>query len=631
MPGRAVLASCAAAALLAAPAAAAEGGLSLRAEPDRLVLGPDMRAAIEIEGSGDVPPTVTVNVGRVERLRPVARGRFVAEYVPPAERHPQVAIVAASSGDAWGWTAIPLVGRGLAIARSAPHARIHVTIGGASFGPVTADASGEARVPVVVPPGARFAYQRNKPLDLKIPPALHVHLALGRSEAPADAAHEIPLRAFVVSPSGTPRAGAPLRIEVSEGRVVALVETKAGSWEGKWQLEPGPAGAAKASATVADEPGLTAVVRLSRSAGRLAHLSAGPAAQRVVAAGETVPLRIAATDAAGNLTEAAAPMVEASLGQVSKLIPVAAGTWETRLTVPSQIGTARRLEIVARADGAEARTELAIAAGPPAHLDVHAESTALVADGGSAARVRVLYRDGFGNPADGPAPEVTTTRPAEIAAEPDGPGAWVVRYRPPRAWKNREDVLSLRAGGLEGSARLGIVAPERRLGVAGKAGLATASGGVHAPYGALEATYRFAWLPRELRFGLELGWFDRDRTDVAQVGDAAVAVRGRARYLPALCTARWEFGLGARQALWAGAGAGVAHVRSEVSTDGGPLALEQGVVPEVHAGAGWTLRRGHGWPFVEARVARHGDPQFEALRGSLTALLIAVGYRYDAY
>jgi hypothetical protein len=89
--------------------------------------------------------------------------------------------------------------------------------------------------------------------------------------------------------------------------------------------------------------------------------------------------------------------------------------------------------------------------------------------------------------------------------------------------------------------------------------------------------------------------------------------------------------VGARQALWAVAGIGGAHVRSEVSSDGGPSVVEQGFVSVFHAGVGWALRKGHGGPFVEARFARHGDPQFEALRGSLTALLVGVGYRYDAY
>ena len=201
----------AAAALLASPAAAAGGGLSVRAQPDRLSLGPDARAAIEIEGVGDSPPSLTVNVGRVERLRPAGAGRFVADYVPPAERHPQVAIVAASAGGAWGWTSIPLVGRGLAVARSAPHARIRVTIGDAAFGPVTADASGEARVPVVAPPGARASPTSATSRSISTPRCCTSTSRSGASMRRPMRAHDVPLRAFVVAPSGAPRPAAPLQ------------------------------------------------------------------------------------------------------------------------------------------------------------------------------------------------------------------------------------------------------------------------------------------------------------------------------------------------------------------------------------------------------------------------------------
>lgn len=630
MPRSATLASCAAAAVLASSQAAAGGSVSLRG-PDRLVLGPNARAAIEVEveGHGDAPPTLTVNVGRIERLRPAGAGRFVADYVPPAEQYPQVAIVAARAGGAWAWTALPLYGRGLALARSAPHARIRVTIGDVPFGPVTADATGEARVPVVAPPGARFAYHRDKPLDLEVPPVLHVHLALGRAAAPADAALDVPLRAFAVSPHGAPRAGAPLRVEVSEGRVVELAETGPGSWAGTWRLEPGRAGVASATATLADEPGLAAVAQLPRAPGPLARLAVQPDARRVTA-GDAVLLRIAATDAVGNPVEVA-PAVEATHGALSSLARVAPGTWEASLAVPKQLGALRRAGLVARAGAVEGRAELELAAGPAVAMEVAAEAPGLVADGGAAARVRVRLRDRFGNPAEAAAPEVTATRRGELAAEPDGPGAWVIRYRPRRAREDRTETVSVRAGGLAGEAQLAIVAPERRLGLAPKLGIAASSAGLLAPYGALEATYRSRWLDGRLALGLELGRFVHERTDAARVGDVALPIHGRARYLPALLTARWQARVRGRQSLWASAGGGLAHVGSEVSADGVPASLEQGLVPVVHAGAGWAVAMRRGGPFVEARLARHGDPGFDALQGSLTVLLGALGWRYDAY
>lgn len=629
--GRARIASLATAALLAAPIRTSGEGLALRAEPAVIVLSADARVEVEILAPGDAAPSLTVNVGRVERVRAAGSGRFVAEYLPPAEGHPQVAIIAAVAGDAWGWTVVPLVGRGIAIARSTPRAAIRVTIGEVSFGPVTADASGEARVPVVVPPGVRFAYHREKPLDLKVPPVPHVHLAVGRSRASADAAHDVPLRAFVVTPAGAPRAAAPLRVDVTEGRIEGFAEVAPGSWAGTWRLAPGRAGIATATAALLDEPEVTSQVPISRPAGPLARLAVQSALARIAAGAEgPVALRVLATDATGNPAQAA-PQLEATLGEVSPLVAVAPGAWEARLLVPPAIGAARRLAVVARSGGVEGRAALEVVAGPPVTMEVAAEQTAIVADGAAEARVRVQLRDRFGNPAEGPPLEVVATRRARIAADADGPGAWVVRYRPSRARANDSEVLAVRAGGLHGAARLVIVAPERRVGVAARLGLAAAAGGVRAPYAALEATYRLDVLRRPLALGLELGWFVRERTDAASVGDRAVEIDGRARYLPLLGVARWRLPLRGRHALWTGAGAGVAHVSSQVSPEGGPATEEAGVVPVLHADAGWGLRYGHGEPFLEARLAWHGDPRLEALRGSLPMFLAVIGYRHDAY
>ena len=281
---------------------------------------------------------------------------------------------------------------------------------------------------------------------------------------------------------------------------------------------------------LADEPGLAAAVQLPRAAGALARLAVQPANARVSADG-AVLLRVVATDAAGNPVEAA-PKVEAPLGELSKLVLVAPGTWEARLAVPPRIGAIRRLQLVARAGGVEGRTELEVAAGPPAEMEVSAESAALVADGGAEARVRVRLRDRFGNPAEGPAPEVVATRRADIAAEPDGPGAWMIRYRPRRAREDGAEVLSVRTGGLEGAARLAIVAPERRLGLAPKLGLAASSGGLHAPYGAVEATYRSTLFAGRLALALELGGFVHE-SDRRGTGGRRRGRNPRARPVPA--------------------------------------------------------------------------------------------------
>jgi hypothetical protein len=515
--------------------------LVLRAEPSALVLAAGARATIEIEAGVEELPIVTANVGRVVNLRAVGGGRFTGEFLPPSTAHPQVAIVAASSAGRWGWTAIPLWGRGLAVARSAPHANIRVTIGDTSFGPVRADAAGEARVPVVVPSGVERAYHRDKPLDLGVPPTLHVHLAVAREAAPADVAQEVPVRVFAVTPSGSPRGGAPVVVEVTHGEIVALTEVAPGELAGTWRLPAGAAEPATARVRLADEASLAFASSLERPPGAPAHVTL-EADRAAIVAGEGLPvtLRVHVADAAGNPAYAA-PHVEATLGAVSTLHAISPGAWEARLDVPAAVRRARRIDVTARAGGLVGQTAIAVAPAPV----------------------------------------------------PPGAG-------------------------------------ERRTSAGPKLGIAMSRGGLRASYLGAEAAYRPALLDGRLTLALELGTFVRDRADEVRVGDQLLSVYGRARYAPMIASARLQHALGPRQDVWAGAGAGAAHVASEVSVGSGPATSESGVVPVLHASAGWSLRAGRARPFAEGRVSWHGASGFVALRGSLATLTFLLGCRYDA-
>ncbi len=625
----------AAAALLLAtvPAAGAraEAGLALRARPASLVLGADARATIEIEAGGDAAPQVTTNAGRIENLRAVGAGRFEADYLAPREAYPQVAIVAAIAGERCGWTAIPLSGRGVATARSAPHASVRVTIGGASFGPVQADWSGEAHVPVVAPPGTRFAYHRDRPLDLNVPPTVHVHVAAGRTVAPADAEQLLPLCVFAVTSSGAPRAGAPVLIEVTQGAVVGRTERAPGEIVATWRLPPGAAQPATATVRLSDEPGPRSAVAVARPAGPPARVTLEAAPSRVVAGeGASVALRVIVMDAAGNPV-AAPPRLEADFGELSAPVATGDGAWEARLRIPAEIGARRHVGLSAGAASLEERIRIAVAPAPATRLVVSPEAATLVADGDSQATMRVQLFDRFGNPAAVPIPHVAATWPGRVTSEPESEGTWVVRYRPDRTAESATESISVRAGSLEHVARVELVAPERRVSFAPKLGVAMSPGGMRSAHLAAEGSYRPAVLDGRLAFLLEAGTFVRDRTDVAPAGEGWVEVHGRARYTSVTASARWQLAFGTRQLGWASAGAGAALVSSEVSAGTGPVRNEVGVVPVAQAAAGWGFAAGHATPFLEARLSGHADPRFEALRGALTVLTVAAGCRYDAF
>lgn len=609
-------------------ARAADGEVALRARPAALVLGAGARAFLEVDAPHG-PPSITASVGRVESVRLVGEGRYRAEYVPPPAAYPQVGIVSAVSGGQAAWVAIPLVGHGIATARSRPGAAIRVTIGAAVFGPVRADASGEARVPVDVPPGVRFAYHGDRPLDLGIPETLHLHLAVGRDDAPADAGHEVPIWVFAVTAGGAPRARAPVSVHVTQGAVEDLREVGPGTLAGTWRLPPGRPEPAVATARLADEARVTPDVVLARPAGAPARLAVAVAGSPLEP-GEARVVRVEVSDAAGNPLDVA-PRLEASLGTLSGPTRAGAGIWEATLAVPRELRGEKRVELVARAARAEERVALPLASATAARLVVAADRDALVADGRAEARLRVEVLDRFGNVVDVPSPELAPARRASVSTERDADGAWIVRYRPARARTGTAEVVAVQAGGMAGTARLLLAAPERRLSVAPKLGFAASTGGLRSALLAVEAALRLPLRSGRLGGALELGTFAHDRTDVVSAGAGSLEVHGRARYLTLLASARWREPLGARLSLVGDAGGGLAHLRGDVAAGSAPASRTSRAVVALHAAAGLGLRLGPGAALLEARVARFGDPAREALRGPLTLLTLAVGYRYDAY
>jgi hypothetical protein len=616
---------------LAGGAARADGSapLVVRTTPGTLLLGTDRGAVVEVDGAGDARLVVRASVGGIENVRPLGEGRFAADYVPPPEAFPQIAIVAVLAGERCGWTSIPLVGHGVARARSVPGSPIRVTIGAASFGPVVADARGEAQVPVVVPPGVGFAYHRGKALDLRIPPTPHVELLVARADAPADAAHAVPFFVLAVTPDGGPRAGAPLDVSVTDGRVERLAEIAPGTYAGTWRLEPGRA-TATITARIADDPAPPRTASLARPAGRAARLALEADRAHLVAGDdERLTLRARVTDAAGNPV-ADVPQLETTFGTLSPPAAAGAGAWEATLSVPPVLGAARRAEIVARVADLESRMAVQLVPGAPARVALSPSGATLVADGGTEARVGVEVVDRFGNDVAVVAPQVDTSRGGRVRPEQDGSGRWTLRYRPARSREAGAEVLSVRAGELAGSARFELLAAERRWSVSPTLGFAASRAGLRSPYAGAQAAYRTSLLDGRLGFGGDVATFVHDRTDTVQVAGASVSVRGRARYVPMLATLRWRERLGGAQVAWASLGAGISWVSSTVSASGASAREGTGVGAALQASVAWGARLGPGMPFAELRLGWSSDPGIDALRGTLTFAAVSVGYLYDA-
>jgi hypothetical protein len=614
------------------PVPASGGALRVAADPPRLLLGSDAGAELRIA----VPPeveelTVSASVGKVEGLRRQPGGGFTARYRPPAERFPQVAIVAAvgrgSSGLADGWIAIPLSGQGDARVRGDPGADVSLRIGDRTFGPQRAGADGVAVIPVVVPPGVGEGHQGFSPVDLRVPESTLVHAVLERSAFQADRREEIRFLAYVVAPHGAARKGDVPVVEPSRG-TVAVAPREPGAFEGVWTLPPGPAGEDRLVVRLPGLPASRAVLKAQGSAGAPATIAVAfdrPALLAGDEDGATVTARV--LDAAGN--PAPAPLeLEADAGTLAQAEEVGPGAVAARLRLPERFGGRQAVVVSARAStvGISGSRALPLQPGPAGSAVFSPDRGVVLADGRAEKLFTLAVRDRFENPVPG-RPTLSAARGSVLAVDSAGPGSWRVRYRPRAVTARTEERLVAEVGGARGEAELLLVPPGRGASVLAAVGVALAPSGSRAGP-RLGLAGELPWpaavrLPRDLsaawRLELEGVILGRERRVGRGPAERTVGDGDGALALLAGAAVRRELRRGPE--LWGSFTAGV--LLGTAKDDLGRT--ERGAAPALRLGLGAGLPIGHATPFLEAAVLGAVHTPF----GGLVALQLSAGIRMD--
>lgn len=196
---------------------------SLSADPHSLVLGKDKGAELTLDAPADARVTFSSNVGTVGAARREG-DVFRAHFTPPQARVPQVALILAQierdGGRELSWLSIPLAGADTMEIETRPGASVTAEVGGRKVGPVTADARGIARLPMVVSPGVSTATLHisdklgnagDKPLDVTPPPYARMRMAV-RETSPLE------VEVFVVKPDGSPDDSANVELTASAGK-----------------------------------------------------------------------------------------------------------------------------------------------------------------------------------------------------------------------------------------------------------------------------------------------------------------------------------------------------------------------------------------------------------------------------
>ncbi len=617
------------------PARADEGpapcGLVLTAEPRRLEASTPRAVRIRISpagpgSSGSPPPRLSASVGRIEAPQAEGDG-WVAGWRAPEAGIPRIAILGAlaSDGGACGFLAVPLEGIGDALVRTRPGATVEVRIGERTFGPVQADATGQALVAVEVAPGVDAVFHGSRRIPLPMPPVPHAALLVGEPPGSADQEIEVPLLLLAVTDQGLPRGGPAPALSAATGDFGPARPAGPGAWRVRWRLPPGPAGEVKLSARLPGEPSVMSSLHRSAGPPAVARLEVDPGP---VVAGQTVTATVTLADAAGNAAEGDLE-AQADAGVIGPAERLEVGRTRLTWTVPARLDGRGRAELTVRAGAAAARASVALRPGAPSILTLSAARPVVTADGIEEVDLTATVTDAHGNPVDEPparrvAQAGTVESPRQV-----GPGRFTMVYRPRRASLPGEDVVEVGLPLLSARVRVGLRPTMAPFDLAASLGAAFGSGGwlgVHA--GAEASAWR--WLG-EQEVGLALAAsFTRLRDDGSVPGGAGpVAFSGEVRTLALLASVGWRRSAGQRLALRFTAGGGLGRVESLVAAGGGPLVPEASWVPAVSGAAsvGWRLGPGHG--FLETRAIWMADPGLASIQGTIARLALSLGYELD--
>jgi hypothetical protein len=314
----------------APPPTAASAALALSIEaPQVMVLGRDAQATVRFSAPDAARVQLYANIGRLGSPRRVAEGRFEADYTPPEEKFPQVAIVALVSDDAArvAWTQIALHGAAHVELRSEPEVSVEVHVGGGVFGPVKTDREGRAEIPVIVPPGTVDAVsiatdalgnQREQRIPIEVPAFLRLLSVCSNQDARG-------FWLFAVDASGAPLQDATLDFDAAPLRVSGSSAAAPGVYRVALQIpdEVRAGASAQLHATLRGQPVSQQTceirVELERAAGIALHMSRPNDAQAKQAA-QPIRMRVTPQYRGTGPAEAAELEFSATLGRVEPLV-----------------------------------------------------------------------------------------------------------------------------------------------------------------------------------------------------------------------------------------------------------------------------------------------------------------------
>ena len=601
------------------------GPLALAA-PASLLLGVDATAILG--AAGPRPLTFAANVGTLEAPTRGKDGRWHVVYTPPAQKFPQVAIIAATDGAGRvDWLRIPLYGVGRVETRTKPRSQITLTVADATFGPFRTDASGVATTPVVAPPGLHrgtthavdpLGNAKDSPFDLGTPPFSRLLAACD-----GDSVH-----LFVVDAAGAPStADEPLVLRASKGTLAAATRIGDGHFVARWT--PGDADDAEVGASLTGEArpgqGSTSTCQLKRADDPPVAIALTVDRASFVAGSGALVVHAELRGAGTRPPRAIAIALTSDDGAVEDVVTEGRAI-HARWRLPNELGGRATATLRARTIDPPlvAAVQVALMPGPIARLDIERPRGRLAA----ADRARLVVRavDEWGNPA--PTVHLVAVAGEErVAVTPTGAGRAAIDYVAPASVHGGEERVTVEdpPSGHSSAIVVRLAAAPSAVAVAARIGWLGNFGKISAPMLLVDGAWRPRFLHRRLSIGVEVGFYDsmHHDVDVASGSSVAFGVVG----VPLAVRIGYALPLGA-VSLYAGVAGGLDVVR--LSATSGALVQESATMAlglfAAHLGADYDVRFGR--VLVEASFF-YAPGNDGAVSGNFGGLGLMAGYRVE--
>jgi len=227
---------------------------AFESSPAQVVLNQHPNASLRFTASGpdggpldDLDLLVSASAGTVQNVRGIGGGKYEALFVPPPnEIAPKVAIISVVDADhpetAVGFFTIPLVGNiPWQVNAQVANASVTMDVAGTRFGPFLTDETGNAFVPILVPPGVSTATATvvdtagnssgPQTVDLMVPPFKRVKIAPLTSYMPGDGAFQRPVYLNAIDLTGNGDPSATIEITPSHGEASAVTSLGDGLYQ----------------------------------------------------------------------------------------------------------------------------------------------------------------------------------------------------------------------------------------------------------------------------------------------------------------------------------------------------------------------------------------------------------------